>query len=170
RLGLGLTGVTELPCQRRILASATVLDTGLAAFQAAPVGDGLVGAVLEVADQGGRLLQGMENVATTGNVGQRLRLTGPQPTGEIGDGTVGAEAPLLQLQQTHAPGSSVAVILGAEQVAVGRSDVGPDQHGAACLEDLVVGTDADTGEVLLVVDTERGSHGLMQDVMDSPDG
>jgi hypothetical protein len=111
----------------------------------------------------------MEDVATTGDLRQGLSLAGPQPTGEIGDGAVGAEAAVSQLQQTHAPGQGVAVLLESEQVAVGRGDVGPDQDGAAGLEGLVVGADADTGEVLLAVDLACGSDSLMQDVMDSAD-
>ncbi len=44
------------------------------------------------------------------------------------------------------------------------------QHGATRLEDLVVGPDADGGEILLGVDAASGGDGLVQDVMDGPHG
>ena len=90
-------------------------------------------------------MQGVEDVAAAGHVGQGLLLAGPQPRGEVGDGGVGAEAAVAQLQQAHAPGVGVAVLFQAEQVAVGGSDVDADQDGLAGLEDLVVGADADGG-------------------------
>ena len=62
------------------------------------------------------------------------------------------------------------MLFGAEQVAVGRSDIGADQDGAAGLEDLVVGADADGGEVLLSVVTAGRGDGLVQDVMDRSPG
>ena len=58
------------------------------------------------------------------------------------------EAAFGQLQQSHAPGVGIAMLFETEQVAIGGSDIGADQHGLAGLENLVVGADADGGEIL----------------------
>lgn len=76
------------------------------------------------------------------------------------------EATLGQLQQSHAPGIGIAMFLDAEQVTVGRGDIGADQHGLTGLENLVVGGDADGGEILLVVEVACRADGLEQDVVD----
>ena len=110
----------------------------------------------------------MEDVAATRNVGQGLGLAGPEAAGEIGDGGDGAEAAVAQFQQSHAPGVGVAMLLGAEQVTIGRDDIGADENGAAALEDLVVGADADGGEVLLSVVRACVGDGLVEDVVDRP--
>jgi hypothetical protein len=80
------------------------------------------------------------------------------------------EAALGQFQQSHAPGVGIAMFLGAEQVAVGAGDIGTDEHGLAGLENLVVGTDADGSEILLVVEAACRGDGLVQDVVDRSQG
>ena len=62
------------------------------------------------------------------------------------------------------------MLFDAEQVAVGRGDIGADQHGLAGLENLVVGADADGGEILLVVEAACRGDGLVQDVVDRAQG
>ncbi len=52
RLRLGLASIAELPYQRRILAALPVLGAGLAVFQTTACGDGFVGTILQVTDQG----------------------------------------------------------------------------------------------------------------------
>jgi len=103
----------------------------------------------------------VEDVAATGHVGPGLGLAGTQASGEIGDGGVGMEATRAQFQQTHAPGVGVAMLLGTEEVAVGRSDVSANENGLASLEDFVVGADADGGEVLLGVVLACVDDGLL---------
>ena len=53
------------------------------------------------------------------------------------------------------------MLLGTEEVAVGRSDVSANENGLASLEDLVVGADADGGEVLLGVVLACVDDGLL---------
>src|SRR3981189_1685706 len=58
------------------------------------------------------------------------------------------------------------MLLLAEQVAVGGLGVDADEDGATGLEDLVIGTDADAGQVLALVDRTGGGDGLLDDVVD----
>ena len=54
-------------------------------------------------------------------------------------------------------------------IAVGRSNIGADENGAARLEDLVVGADAHGGEIWLRVVRACVGDGLLQDVVDRAD-
>jgi hypothetical protein len=49
-------------------------------------------------------------------------------------------------------------------------DVGTDEDGLAVLEDLVVSSDANAGEVLLGVELARHLDGLLDDVVDGAQG
>jgi hypothetical protein len=49
-------------------------------------------------------------------------------------------------------------------------DLGGDEHGLACLEDLVQSGESDSGKILLLVDGVGFGHGLMEDVVDGADG
>ncbi len=111
----------------------------------------------------------MEDVTATRDIRQGLGLSGPQSPGEIGDGGVGSEAPFAQFQQAYAPSIGVAVLFRTEQVAVGRGDIGADQHRPAGLEDLVVGAEADGSEVLPSGDGACSGDGLVQDVVNGAD-
>jgi hypothetical protein len=62
------------------------------------------------------------------------------------------------------------VFLQAEEVAVRRGDIGADEDGLAGLEDLVVGTEADAGEVLLLVVVAGRGDGVLQDIVDGSQG
>ncbi len=80
------------------------------------------------------------------------------------------ETTVGQLQQTDAPGVSIAVFLQAEEVAVGRVDICSDEDRPFALEDFIMGPDADTGEVLLVVVGAGGGDGVLEDVVDGFEG
>jgi hypothetical protein len=58
----------------------------------------------------------------------------------------------------------------AEQVAVGGLGIDADEDGATGLEDLVIGPDADSGQVLALVDLTGGGDGLLDDVVHRPHG
>ena len=73
-----------------------------------------------------------------GGVGDRRHMAG------IGDGGLGPQPAVGQLQQADAPGVGIAVLLEAEQVAIGRGGIDPDQHRVAGLVDLVMSADADS--------------------------
>ena len=64
------------------------------------------------------------------------------PAACVGDGGIGIEALIDQLQQAHAPGVGVAMVLQAKQVAIGRRGIDAHEHRLTGLEDLVVGADA----------------------------
>ena len=54
----------------------------------------------------------------------------------------GVEALIDQLEQAHAPGFGVAMVLQTQQVAIGRRRIDAHEHRVTGLEDLIVGTDA----------------------------
>ena len=58
------------------------------------------------------------------------------------------------------------MLLLAQEIAIRRINVCAHQHRVAGLEDLIIGTDADPGQILLVVVLPRSLHGLVEDVMD----
>ena len=111
----------------------------------------------------------MKDIAAARNFRHGQGLSGPQSAARVGDGGLGVEALVLQFQQAEAPGVAVAMFLQAQQVAVGGIDVGPDQHRPPALEDLVVGADADAGQVLLPVVRAGLRHGPLKDVVDLAD-
>lgn len=80
------------------------------------------------------------------------------------------EATFGQLQQAYAPSVGVAVLFETEEVAIGGSDVGADQDGPSSLKNLVVGADADVGEIVLGVVLACVGNGLSQDVMHRTEG
>ena len=119
-----------------------------------------VRAVLEIADQAFQIAEDVENVASTGNLRKGLSLTGTQATARVGNGRLGIETLIDQIEQTGAPGYGVAMLLQTEQVAVGRGRVDTDEDRLASLENFVVGTDADTGQIAPAVDLAPGSTAL----------
>ena len=62
------------------------------------------------------------------------------------------------------------MLLGAEQVAVGGLGVAAGQNRHVGLEDLVVGADADGGQVLAEVVAAGAGHGGADDVVDGAQG
>ena len=79
-------------------------------------------------------------------------LAGAQTQARVGDGGIGSEALIDQLQQAHAPGFSVAVVLPTEQVAIGRCGANPHEHWIASLEDFIVGANANAAKMVTVAD------------------
>ena len=73
------------------------------------LGDRLVGPVLQVTDQRTNFAQSMKNITAAGNPRQSLLMTGAEPRGEIGDGSLGSKAPVDQFEQLHPPGIGVAM-------------------------------------------------------------
>ena len=97
-------------------------------------------------------------------------MAGAEPAAGVGDGGLGGEAPVDQLQQAHAPGVGVAMVLQAQQVAVGRGGIDAHEDRVAGLEDLVMGPDADAGQVVRSVDRPGRFDGAVDDVVDRPQG
>ena len=78
-----------------------------------------------------------------GDIRQGLSLTGAETATCVGDGCLGIEALIDQIEQADAPGVGVAMFLQTKQVAIGRGRVDTHEHRLAGLENLVVGSDAD---------------------------
>jgi len=97
-------------------------------------------------------------------------VAGTGPRGEIGDGGIGSEVWIDQFQQPDAPGLSVAMIFQAQQKAEGGFGIDRRQDGIARLEDLVEEADADSGEVVLLIDSLGMSNGAVHDVVHGPQG
>jgi hypothetical protein len=112
----------------------------------------------------------MKDIATAWDLGQGLLRPGAEPRAEIGEGRLGGETAVDQLEQAHAPGLGVAMVLLAQQVALGGRGVDADEDGATRLEDLVLGPDADPGQVLALVDRAGDGDGLRDEVVDGPHG
>jgi len=60
----------------------------------------------------------------------------------IGDRIVRIEPLLGGIQQMHAPGVRVTMLLRSEKIAIRRLGIDPGQHGRGTVEDLVMQADA----------------------------
>ncbi len=139
RLRLGLASIAELPYQRRILAALPVLGRGPGGFP-----DDCVWRWLRRHDSPGNRPRELPSVRH----GRRHRDKGHPARPRL----VRPAIPRRNRRWWRRVGSSVrsvpagvrpaigvAVLFRTEQVAVGRGDIGADQHRPAGLEDLVVG-------------------------------
>src|SRR5271166_1862347 len=156
----------------RLGAPPPVVPPGRIELPLAPFGvlKGVIGAVLQKADEMLKITENVEDVAPAGNLGQGQCLAGAQTQARIGDGGIGSEALIDQLQQAHAPGFSVAVVLQTKQVAVGRRGVDAHQYWKAGLEDFVVGTDAHATQIATAVDRPSRFDGAGDDVVHRTQG
>ena len=127
---------------------------------------GVIGPVLQVGDRRLEVTGQVEDIAATGDLGQRRGLAGAEAGAEVGDDGLGGEAALGQFQQPHPPGVGVAVLLLTQQVAEGGGGIDAHQDRVAGLEDLVMGPDADGGQVVRAVDLAGPSDGGLDHVMD----
>src|SRR3954467_13225409 len=120
----------------------------------APLGvlQSAIGTIRQIADDLLEVTEDVEDVAPAGDPGQGQGLTGTEAAAGVGDGGVGIEALVDQLEQAHTPGGGVAMVLRAEQVAIGRGRVDTDEHRVAGLEDFVVSPDADASQVVTPAD------------------
>jgi len=64
-----------------------------------------------------------------------LSLTGTQAATRVGDGVLGIETLIDEIEQTDAPGDWVAMLRQTEQVATGRGRVDTDEDRLPGLED-----------------------------------
>jgi hypothetical protein len=69
----------------------------------------------------------------------------------------------------HAPGIGVTALLRRQQVAVRRRGIDASEHGRGALEDLVVQTHPNAGQVLLPVDDAGLPRGRLKHVVDAAD-
>ena len=131
---------------------------------------GVVGAVVQVGDDLLPVVHEVEDIAATGDIGQGEFLAGAEAGAEVGDGGVGGEAAVGQFQEPHAPGVGVAVLLLAEQVTERGGGIDAHEDRPSGLKDLVMGADADAGQVVRPVDLLGPRDGRVDDVVDGPQG
>src|SRR5271166_2215160 len=151
----------------RLGAPPPVVPPGRIELPLAPFGvlKGVIGAVLQKADEMLKITENVEDVAPAGNLGQGQCLAGAQTRACIGDGGIGSEALIDQLQQAHAPGFSVAVVLQTEQVAIGRRGIDAHEHWATGLEDFIVGTNAYAAKIATAADRSSRFDGAGDNVV-----
>ncbi len=70
-------------------------------------------------------------------------MTSAETAAGIGDGCLGIEALINQLEQADAPGVGIAMFLQAQQEAIGRGCVDTHEHRLLGLENLVEGSIVD---------------------------
>ena len=174
RLGLFRGDGGNLAAQRldlaALIASALLLQFGLLAFEFVMGGDRVVGPIFQKSNHRRDFVQGMKDIAAAGDAGQGALLARANAGAEIGDRGRGSEAAVLAFEQTQGPGVAIALVFGAEQEAVGGTDVGADENGLALLEDFVETGDVHVGEILAVVVKARLVDGILHDVVDGADG
>lgn len=138
----------------------------------APFGvlDSTVGAIFQRAGDLLRVVDDVEDIAPTGDLGQSQGLTGAEAVAGVGDGGVGIEALVDQLQEAHAPCHGIAMVPQAEQGAIGRGRVDAAEHRAAGLKDLVMGPDANPGQVATSADGPSRFDGAVDDIVDRTRG
>uniref|UniRef100_UPI001589ED68 hypothetical protein n=1 Tax=Burkholderia ambifaria TaxID=152480 RepID=UPI001589ED68 len=107
----------------------------------------------------------VEHIAMAGRLAPSDPLSGAQPLGRIGNRVCGCETLLCGLEQVHAPGVAITMVLGDQQVTVGRICIDARQHRAITVEDLVMQAHADAREVLLSVDGPRPLSGPLHHVV-----
>ncbi len=88
----------------------------------------------------------------------------------VGDGGIGIEAVIDQLQQTHAPGLGVAMVLQAKQIAIGRCGIDTHEHWLTGLKDLVMGTDAHAAQIATAADRPSRFDSTGDDVVHCTEG
>jgi hypothetical protein len=108
----------------------------------------------------------VEHVAVARRVAPGRLLPGAQAPPGIGDGVIGPQPPLGGVEQVHAPGVGVTMLLRRQEIAVRRLGIDAGQHGCCTLEDLVVQAHANAREVLLSVDRARLPRGRLEHVVD----
>ena len=130
---LGRTG------RRLAAASPVVPPKAVALFLVVLLGlQGAKGAIVKESDQGLQVADDVEDIASTGDLGQGQALAGTEAAAGVGDGGLGIEALVDQLQEAHTPGIGVAMILQAEQIAIHRRGIDAHEHRVAGLKDFVV--------------------------------
>ena len=79
------------------------------------------------------------------------------------------KALVLEFQQSGTPRVAIAMFFQTEQIAVGGLDIGSHKHRPPTLENLIVGADADGGQVLLMIVQTAHMDCLLEDVVDLAD-
>jgi hypothetical protein len=90
---------------------------------------------------------------------------GAQTGACIGDGRLGIEALIHQLEQADAPGVGIAMFLHTQQKAIGRVCVDTREHRLLGLENLVEGSIADASQVDTPTDSPSRFHRAAHDIM-----
>jgi len=96
-------------------------------------------------------------------------LPGAQALPGIGNRVIGPQPLRGGVEQVHAPGVGITAPLCRQDVAIRRLGIDAGQHGRGALEDLVVQTHANAGQVLALVDRARLPRGRLEHAVDAAD-
>ncbi len=136
RLGLGLPGKLQLGGEP-VVGTPRAGAAHLGLPRLAPRCSALVEARPRVGEAFALALD-VKHIAMAQRVAPCSLLPGAQAVSCIGDRMVRIEPLLGRVEQVHAPGVGVAVVLRSQQVAIGRRGIDTGQHGRGTLEDLVM--------------------------------
>ena len=145
-------------------------SAGLFSLQIGVDSDRIVRPVFQKRHQQLDGLQSVKNVTATRNLWHGQGLPGPQAAARVGNRRLGLKAPILKFQQAKPPRVAVALVLQAQQIAVGGSDVGPNQHRPPTLKNLVVCADANRVQRLLLIVLAGLGHGTLKHLVNFADG
>src|SRR4051812_5034881 len=136
-----MTGLLELDDKRAIWISLTgAADPGL---QRLAPRRGARGKARQRVGQALAPALDVEHVAVARRVAPGRLLPGAQAPPGIGNGVIRPQPPLRGVEQVHAPGVGITMLLRRQEVAVRRLGIDAGQHGRCTLEDLVVQAYAD---------------------------
>ncbi len=97
-MGFPRQGVTQFLGYTGIASSAVAFAGGLLVLQFAAGGDGVLGTVFQIGDEGLGFLQGMKDIATTWRGGHGQFLPSLQAAAAVADDGIWVKAPLAQFQ------------------------------------------------------------------------
>ena len=95
-------------------------------------------------------------------------MPGAESRAEIGDGSLGSETLVDLFQQSDGPGIGVAMLFQTQQETEGGFGIDSHEDRVAGLVDLIEKTDANGGEVVLLVDCLGRSNSTVHDVVHGP--
>ncbi len=146
-----------------IVTTASAIDPGL---QPLAPRCRAFGKTRERVGQARTLAQNVKHIA----VARRLiapgrPLSGAQALPGIGDRVVRLQPACTGVEQMHTPGIGVAMLFRNQKVAVSGRGINAGQNRCRALEDLVVQADANTRQILPVVDNARLPRGGLKRVV-----
>jgi hypothetical protein len=162
-----------LPCQRQFsdksdlrsrLTRAAELGLQLLAPRRGTLGEPRqrVGEAFAPADD-------VKDIAMARRVAPSGLLPGAQTLPGIGDGIIGFQPLLSDVEQMHTPGVGVAVVLRGQKIAIGRFGADTGQNRFSAMEKFIVQPRANAREVLRAVDHAGLLRGRKEHVVNSAD-
>jgi hypothetical protein len=156
-----------VPCHAQLAGqciSGTVLFGGIhLQFHVTALGSSTLGHAGQYIGQALALLQNVKHIAKAGLVLPNNDLTGAQSRALVSYQIVRIKSLVTGVKQVNGPGIGIAVLCSSEQITVGGARINAHQHWFVAVEDFVVQTNPDLGEVLGSVNVYSApSSDLMQ--------